>query len=130
MYIHFILSCLSIVFIIFVNIYLNFAQWKFIEIVYNATFWKFFWRVFPVEIWQEFIVIASLIASFCTMKASQGFSRVLNPNMQLKNHFNCNKSRFNLNFFRQIPSPESPKSRIIDNSKFIYMYLYLSTYKN
>ena len=88
-------------------------------VVYNVTFWNFFWRVFPVEIRQEFIGIASLIASFCTMKASQGFSRVLNPNMQLKNHFNCNKSRFNLNFFRQIPSPESPKSRIIDNSTSI-----------
>ena len=85
-------------------------------VVYNATFRKFFWRVFSVEIRQVFIGIASLIASFCTMKASQGFSRVLNPNMQLKNHFNCNKSRFNLNFFRRIPSPESPKSRIIDNS--------------
>ena len=88
----------------------------YIAVVYNAIFWKFFRQVFLVEIRQEFIGIASLIISFCTMKASHGFFRVLNPNMQLKNHFNCNKSRFNINFFRRIPSPESPKSRIIDNS--------------
>ena len=97
-------------------------QVKINVVVYNAIFWKFFWWVFPVQIRQQFIGITSLIASFCTIKASQGFFRVLNPNMQLKNHFNYNKSRFNLNFFRRIPSPESPKSRIIDNSFHLYGY--------
>lgn len=66
-------------------------------VVYNETFWKPFRWVFPVKIWQQFIGVASLIASW-TIKASQEFFRVLNPNI--------------LNFFRQIPSPKSPKDAL------------------
>ena len=63
-------------------------KWFLFGVVFKEIFWKFFRWVFPVKIRQQFIEIASLIANFCTIKASQGFFRVLKPNILLKNHFN------------------------------------------
>lgn len=58
-------------------------------------FWKFFRLVFLVKIRQQFIGMAGLIASFCTIKRFQGFSKTIltTKNQDLSKNLIINHSK-------------------------------------